>query len=988
MYKVGIDVGSTTIKCVVLDEEGQIVYKSYYRHKAMIKEKLDELVVMINREILHGEEAYLALTGSASLGVADHFKIPFVQEVVATQIAVEEYPETIDVVIELGGEDAKILFLTNGVEVRMNGSCAGGTGAFIDQMAVLLDVDVQEMDQLALKAERIYPIASRCGVFAKTDVQPLLNQGARKEDVAASIFHAVVNQTIGGLAQGREPKGKIMFLGGPLTFLKGLQKSFVDVLKLDEHTGIFPENAQYYVAHGAAIYSASEHPVNFAKLAEDIEKDHSLKKYDSGLPPLFSDEASYEEFKARHARATIPEGKLEGYDKPVTIGIDAGSTTVKLVVVGQDDEILYQKYMLSNGKPVRLVKEALEEIYETNPSLKVVGSAATGYGEELVKNAFSLDDGLVETVAHLTAAQKMMPEVDFIIDIGGQDMKCFKIHNHVIDTIFLNEACSSGCGSFISTFATALGFSVADFAAKGLFAKHPVDLGSRCTVFMNSSVKQAQKEGAQIEDISAGLSISVVKNALYKVIRATSAESLGRHIIVQGGTFLNDAILRAFEQEVGVDVIRPTMAGLMGAYGAALYARTLDLEKSSILDTEGLENFSHETTERVCQFCGNHCKLTVNRFNNGRELIAGNRCERPIKSQDKNFVNITYNAYRYKRNQILKRKSVKGNRGRIGLPMGLNLYENYHFWHPILTELGYEVVRAPFGSREIFLEGQATIPSDTVCYPAKMMHGSVTHLIRKQGMQKVFYPCMPYNFDEHISGNHYNCPVVAYYPEVLSANMTVTSEINFEKPYLGPHNKKHFVKKLQEAFASDHVTMKEARKAADKGYAEQEAYMKDLKQYGEAAIKYARDNSLPIIVLAGRPYHVDPEINHGIDQLITSYGAVVISEDCLPLSEKKIFTKVLNQWTYHARLYNAANYIVSQPDMYLVQLVSFGCGLDAITTDEVRDILERNGKLYTQIKIDEINNLGAVKIRLRSLFAAIAQKNRTEGCDVSGKTGV
>ncbi|MBQ5681886.1 MAG: 2-hydroxyglutaryl-CoA dehydratase, partial [Peptococcaceae bacterium] len=592
MYKIGIDVGSTTIKCVVLDEKHNIVYKSYHRHRAMIKEKVNELVSLISRDILKGEKAHLALTGSASLGVAERFEIPFVQEVVATQIAVEEYPETIDVVIELGGEDAKILFLTNGVEVRMNGTCAGGTGAFIDQMAVLLDVPVEEMDKLALQADRIYPIASRCGVFAKTDVQPLLNQGARKEDVAASIFHAVVNQTIGGLAQGRELKGKMMFLGGPLTFLKGLQKSFIDVLKLDSNTGVFPENAQYYVAYGAALYAGSESPVDFAALEGDMQNVGEIKQYEGGLPPLFANETEYNAFKERHAKAVIPEGSLEGYTKPVTIGIDAGSTTVKIVVIGEQDEILYQKYMLSNGKPVELVREALQEIYRINPQLNIIGSAATGYGEELVKNAFSLDDGLVETVAHLTAAQKMMPNVDFIIDIGGQDMKCFKIRNKVIDTIFLNEACSSGCGSFISTFATALGYSVKDFAALGLYSKNPVDLGSRCTVFMNSSVKQAQKEGAEVEDISAGLSISVVKNALYKVIRATSAESLGRHIIVQGGTFLNDAILRAFEQEVGVEVIRPNIAGLMGAYGAALYARSLNLGKSSVLDAAGLDNFS------------------------------------------------------------------------------------------------------------------------------------------------------------------------------------------------------------------------------------------------------------------------------------------------------------------------------------------------------------------------------------------------------------
>ncbi|MBR6755677.1 MAG: 2-hydroxyacyl-CoA dehydratase [Peptococcaceae bacterium] len=975
MYSIGIDVGSTTIKCVVLDENKQVIYKSYHRHLALIKEKIAELITQVKAIFPNEEQWRVSITGSASLGVAEKFQIPFVQEVIALQIAVEEYPEVIDVVIELGGEDAKILFLTNGVELRMNGTCAGGTGAFIDQMAVLLDVTPDEMDLLALKAQRIYPIASRCGVFAKTDVQPLLNQGALKEDVAASIFHAVVNQTIGGLAQGRELKGKIMFLGGPLTFLQGLQKSFKDVLELDESTGIFPENAQYYVAYGAALYAANEQALDINELEQRLLQEEELKQYASTLQPLFKNQQEYTDFQQRHAQADVVRGSLENYEKSVYLGIDAGSTTVKVVLIGQDDELLYTHYAMSNGKPVDIVRQCLQEIYQLNPKLKIAGAAATGYGEELVKNAFKLDYGLVETVAHLTAAQKFMPDVDFIVDIGGQDMKCFKIRHGAIDTIFLNEACSSGCGSFISTFAMALGYSVEEFAQKGLFAQAPVDLGSRCTVFMNSSVKQAQKEGASIEDISAGLSVSVVKNALYKVIRASSKESLGGKIIVQGGTFLNDAILRAFEQEVQGEVVRPVIAGLMGAYGAALYIKGLCLEKSTVLSVEELKDFHHEASERICQLCGNHCRLTVNTFQHERELIAGNRCERPVQQGKEGKLDIPYNAYLYKRKQILLRKSNKGKRGKIGLPLGLNMYENYHFWHPLFTELGYEVVHSPFGSRDLFLGGQSTIPSDTICYPAKLMHGHVINLMEKQNVDKIFYPCMSYNIDENISNNHYNCPVVAYYPEVLAANMQSLQKVKFFREHLGIHEPKAFVQRMSRMFKEERVSKREIKKAADIAYQEQAREMEKLKAYGREAIAFAREHKVPIIVLAGRPYHVDPEINHGIDQLITSYGAVVISEDCLPLAEDKLQVKVLNQWTYHARLYNAAQYICTQPDMYLIQLVSFGCGLDAVTTDEVRDILEQNNQIYTQIKIDEINNLGAVKIRLRSLFAAIEQRN-------------
>lgn len=975
MYTVGLDVGSTTIKAVVLDEENNIVYKSYQRHRALIKEKASMMLRAVSDFLpIDKKNVRLAITGSAGMGMAERFAIPFVQEVIATQIAVESYPKTIDAVVELGGEDAKVLFLTGGVEVRMNGSCAGGTGAFIDQMAILLDVSLEELNDLAKKHTRIYPIASRCGVFAKTDIQPLLNQGAAKEDIAASIFHAVVNQTIGGLAQGRDFSGRIMFLGGPLTFMPALQESFVEVLGLDADNAVFPENAQYYVALGAAYYAKREKETDLAELLQRLADAGEEKAYESHLEPLFKDKAEYNEFCARHAKATVTELPLAGYDKPVTIGIDSGSTTVKVAVVGEKGELLYSVYRDNNGMAVEIVKEALAEIYKINPNIKIKACASTGYGEELVKTAFRLDYGVVETVAHLTAAQKFMPEVEFLIDIGGQDIKCFKIKQGAIDSIFLNEACSSGCGSFISTFATSMGYGVEDFANLGLFAEAPVDLGSRCTVFMNSSVKQAQKEGVSIEDISAGLSVSVVKNALYKVIRANSKDDLGKKIVVQGGTFLNDAILRAFEKEVEVEVVRPTISGLMGAYGAALYAKGGSVEKSNVLSAEEVASFRHTSSSRVCQYCGNHCQLAINTFGDERELISGNRCERPLN----NGVIVhkeVFNAYQHKLSLIAKCGAKKdAPRGNIALPMGLNMYENWHFWYAFWTNLGFNVVRSPFGSREIYLKGQHTVPSDTICYPAKLMHGHIEYLLAK-GETRIFYPCLPYNFDEHISDNHYNCPVVAYYPEVLSANMKTLKDVDFMYDYFGLHNRKYFTKAMREYLTKFGITSKkEVEAAVEAAYSAQDHYRRELMEYGQKAIEYAQKENLPIIVLAGRPYHIDPEINHGIDKMIAEFGAVVISEDCLPLEHEKKRRGVLNQWTYHARLYNAADYVSSHDNMYLVQLVSFGCGLDAVTTDEVRDILERNHQLYTQIKIDEINNLGAVRIRLRSLFAAMERK--------------
>ena len=679
MYRIGLDIGSTTIKAVVLDEKDEIIYKSYQRHRAMIKEKTQELLEEISHSLPQEAESVLVITGSAGMGMAERIEVPFVQEVIATQIAVENYPQTIDAVIELGGEDAKVLFLTGGVEVRMNGSCAGGTGAFIDQMAVLLDVSLEELNNLAKKAKRIYPIASRCGVFAKTDIQPLLNQGAAKEDIALSIYHAVVNQTIGGLAQGRDFQGRIMFLGGPLSFMDALQQSFVDVLKLEPDQAVFPENAQYYVAFGAALYAGREKAVDLAQVLERLKSSASELAEGNYLEPLFANREEYDQFCARHAKAMVKTADLAGYDKEVTIGIDSGSTTVKLAVVGEDGELLYSVYKDNNGKAVEIVKDALTEIYQINPEIKIKACASTGYGEDLVKNAFRLDYGLVETMAHLTAAQKFMPEVEFLLDIGGQDIKCFKIKNGAIDSIFLNEACSSGCGSFISTFATSMGHEVEEFAKLGLFAPHPVDLGSRCTVFMNSSVKQAQKEGVTIDNISAGLSVSVVKNALYKVIRANSKDDLGKKIVVQGGTFLNDAILRAFEKEVEVEVVRPVIAGLMGAYGAALFAKSLTVSQSQVLTAEELKSFAPTVTSRICQYCGNHCQLSVNSFGDGRELISGNRCERPLNNGLLNK-KTTFDSYQYKLSLLNQTKAKKNaSRGHIAMPMGLNMYENWHF---------------------------------------------------------------------------------------------------------------------------------------------------------------------------------------------------------------------------------------------------------------------------------------------------------------------
>ena len=960
--RIGLDIGSTTIKCVVLNDYDEIIYTSYERHFSKIVECTIDLLSKIDEDIIKGDKCKLMISGSAGMGMAQANRIPFVQEVYATKKAISLLNDDIDVAIELGGEDAKILFLDGNMEVRMNGSCAGGTGAFIDQMATLLHCSVDEMNEMSKKAIKTYTIASRCGVFAKSDIQPLLNQGATKEDISKSIFYAVVNQTVAGLAQGRPISGKVLYLGGPLTFISELRDAFDKTLKVN---GICPENSLYFVSLGAANLSNEEGYLKDFILSLKTYSDTTTFSY---IEPLFSNEKEYEEFKKRHDLEKVETIDINTYKGDAYLGVDAGSTTIKSVLIDTKGNILLQSYKPNSGNPIPIIKDFLKDLYVNYPDINIVGSASTGYGEDIIKSAFRLDEGLVETMAHLKAAQAFKPDVDFIIDIGGQDMKCFKIKNNTIDNIFLNEACSSGCGSFLQTFAQALGYDIKEFAKRGIFADKPVDLGSRCTVFMNSSVKQAQKDGASIENISAGLSISVVKNAIYKVIRPTSIEALGKNIVVQGGTFYNDAVLRSFEKELGIDVVRPNIAGLMGAYGAALHVLQKGYTHSSILTKEELELFEHSVSQTNCGLCENHCQLTINKFDNGRKYISGNRCERPITKKIKSRLNM----YEYKRNLLMEYRPIKGYRGKIGLPFGLNMYELLPFWHAFFTELGFEVYISPFSNRDIYLQGQASIPSDTVCFPAKLMHGHIEELI-KMGINTIFYPCMSYNVDEKKTDNNYNCPVVAYYPEVIHANMPNIEKVKYIYDYLGIHNKKAFPVKAKEMLDKyfENIKFKDVIKACNSAYKAHDNYLNQVYKKGWEMIDEARATNKPIIVLAGRPYHIDPEISHGIDQLIAGFDMAVISEEVIASKvDEKVEVSVLNQWTYHGRLYSAAKYVSKQKDMDLVQLVSFGCGCDAITTDECRDILEEKGKIYTQIKIDEITNLGACKIRLRSLFAA------------------
>ncbi len=973
MKRLGIDIGSTTIKCVVLSDAGEVLYSSYDRHRAKIAERMTDLLHEVAGRFPE-EEFLLGVSGSAGMGIANDLGLPFVQEVWATRIAVRRLAPETSVVIELGGEDAKILFLDGAMEVRMNGSCAGGTGAFIDQMATLMGITPDEMNTLARGSERTYTIASRCGVFAKSDVQPLLNQGARREDVAASIFLAVVNQTIAGLAQGREIKGNILYLGGPLTFLSGLREAFDRTLGVH---GVLPENSLYFVALGAAMAKTAQRvlPEELAKKTEG----YTSKRGYLGCDPLFRDEAELEAFRRRHDGDT---GNTRMTDTPVgalSLGIDAGSTTVKAVLVDEEGNLFRPLYTSNSGNPVPILRQYLTDLYRDCPDIRITSSCVTGYGEQLIRAAFGVDMGLVETVAHYTAAERFCPDVDFIIDIGGQDIKCFQIRDGAIDSIYLNEACSSGCGSFLQTFSAVLGDTPAQFSERALRADAPVDLGSRCTVFMNSSVKQAQKDGASVENIAAGLAISVVKNALYKVIRCADPKRLGEHIVVQGGTFLSDAVLRAFERETGRCCLRPKVAGLMGAYGAALWAQRHAPAASTLIDPSGLAAFTHDVKAITCNGCENHCRLTVNTFGSGAKYIAGNRCEKPVRGK---AASEAFDLYAYKLSLLAAyRNDPEDDRPAVGIPMGLNLYELLPFWYTLFHSLGYRVIVSETSSHALYVRGQHTIPSDTVCYPAKLMHGHMESLIEK-GAKLIFYPSMSYNLDEGHGKNHYNCPVVAYYPKVLGANVHFPRDVKYVSGFVGLHNRRAFPRLFVRMMRENGIALdpKAVERAADLAYAEYISYMKRVHDEGQRYLAVARERGLPVVVLAGRPYHIDPEINHGIPRLICDLGAVVVSEDALASDVPFFETTVLNQWTYHARLYAAAKRVAEEREqpMGLVQLVPFGCGVDAITTDEVRAILESAGQLYTQIKIDEITNLGAVKIRLRSLFAVMSERDKCE----------
>ncbi len=973
-YSLGIDIGSTTVKTVLMGD-GQVLYEKYERHMSRVRAKALEMLEEM-RPLLEDKSFTVALSGSAGLGLAEACGIPFVQEVFATGEVVKVLEPQVGTVIELGGEDAKIIFFDGGTDERMNGTCAGGTGAFIDQMATLLNMTVDEMDEISRSHTRIYPIASRCGVFAKTDIQPLLNQGAQKADVAASIFQAVVNQTIAGLAQGRKISGKVLFLGGPLYYCHGLRERFQETLHLSDEEAIFPEYGRYAVAMGAALYAKKTDTVtDLATLTAKIQKNLSAAAVSNRLPPLFADRAEYEEFHARHAKADVAYRAIETYEGKAYLGIDCGSTTTKMVLLSEDKEILYSYYNSNRGNPAEIVREQLTTIYWLcGDRIRIAGSAVTGYGEELIKNAFGVDLGVVETIAHYTAAKYFLPAVDFILDIGGQDIKCFRIRGGAIDSIMLNEACSSGCGSFIETFARSMGCEIDEFAAKGLFSKAPVDLGSRCTVFMNSSVKQSQRDGATVEDISAGLSVSVVKNAIYKVIRAGNADELGQNIVVQGGTFYNDAVLRAFEQELGGEVIRPAIAGLMGAYGAALYA--MRVKESTLIDRESLKNFTHTSRSAVCNGCTNHCHLTVNTFSEGKRFISGNQCEKGLGLGTGKPQAELPNLYAYKR-QLLEKLSEQGTvgpRGTVGLPLALGMYELLPLWHGLFTALGFGVRVSNMSTKRTYEKGQFSIPSDTACYPAKIMHGHIEELV-ESGVDAVFYPCLSYNIDEKDSDNHYNCPVVAYYSELLGGNMDALSKTKFLYPYLNINDRRELARELKE-YLSDFfpdIKKSELKKAVKAGFESYEKHMAAVRAEGERAVKYAEENGKRVMVMAGRPYHIDAEIGHGIDKLAASLGFVVVSEDSICHLSEHQPVRVLNQWTYHARLYRAARYAAEHENTQLVQLVSFGCGVDAITTDEVRAILEQKGKFYTQIKIDEITNLGAVRIRLRSLIGALEQ---------------
>ncbi|MBS7576743.1 MULTISPECIES: 2-hydroxyacyl-CoA dehydratase [unclassified Enterococcus] len=986
MYRAGIDVGSTTVKLVVFDPSDKLIFSKYERHFSDIKTAAIK-VIKEARTLIGDVEASIAITGSGGIGLSEVTDIPFVQEVIAATMAVEKLIPQTDVVIELGGEDAKITFFDGALEQRMNGTCAGGTGAFIDQMAQLLKTDANGVNELAKNYQTIYPIASRCGVFAKTDVQPLINEGARREDIAASIFQAVVNQTIAGLAAGRKIQGNIAFLGGPLFFMSELRRRFVETLNIAPENIVFPDNSQLFVAMGAAL-EEEQIALKLSTIIERLETDHSESLVPQNtLEVLFNDEAELAEFRARHNQAQANFKALSAHHGAAYLGIDAGSTTTKVVLTDDEGAILFDYYGNNNGQPLENVIEVIQTLYEKLPAdVYIAQSCVTGYGEHLIKNALKVDFGEVETMAHYKAANFFQPGVDFILDIGGQDMKAMTITDQALSSIQLNEACSSGCGSFIETFAKSMQYDVKEFAKVALLSKHPVDLGSKCTVFMNSKVKQVQKEGATVADISAGLSYSVIKNALYKVIKIKKPEDLGEKVVVQGGTFYNEAVLRAFEKVSGREVVRPSIAGLMGAYGCALIAqeRAEEHPETTLLSSEELAEFTTTKEFVNCGLCENQCSLTLTVFNDGRKFVTGNRCERgaekamqikiEIKKKKVNLVD-----YKYKR--LFSYKSLskkKAAHGTIGIPRVLNMYENYPLWHTILTDLGFRVVISPRSDKKLYEKGMETISSDTVCYPAKMAHGHIESLIEKK-VDKIFYPSVIFEQQEQKAAeNHFNCPIVQSYPEVIEKNIDAIrdGEVGYLHPFVNLADEESVVLALTKAFAADGITEAMVRPAVSHGFQEMKAFKVDLREKADDLLMKVSLNNEKAIVLAGRPYHLDPEINHGIANVITQEGFHVLTEDMVSDIEEVSGLRVVNQWVYHSRLYAAAKFVAKNKNLELVQLNSFGCGLDAVTTDQVEEIMRGYHKLYTVLKIDEGSNLGAIRIRLRSLKAAVNERDK------------
>lgn len=981
-YKLGIDVGSTTIKVVALDSYNKVIYNDYRRHFSNIKNTLIDSLEECFKKI-GNFDLKITVTGSGGIGVAQWLQCDFQQEVIACTRAVEEFINKTDVVIELGGEDAKITYLKGGIDQRMNGTCAGGTGAFIDQMAILLNTDAQGLNILARDAENIYPIASRCGVFAKTDIQPLINEGAKKSDIAVSIFQAVVDQTISGLACGKPIRGKVTFLGGPLHFLDSLRERFIKTLNLKEGEYFVPENSEIYVALGAAILSENNEIISSKELIKKLNSISEKEIEDNFLEPLFKNDKEYFDFKKRHDSSVVPKSDLKTYKGNIFLGIDVGSTTTKAVVLGQNGELLYSSYNNNEGSPLNKTLEILKELYILiNKDTRIAKAAVTGYGEGLIKAALGIDIGEIETICHFRGAKEFMPNVEFILDIGGQDMKALMIKDGVINNILLNEACSSGCGSFIEGFSKSLGISIDEFAKLAISSKRPVDLGSRCTVFMNSKVKQVQKEGVSVSDISAGLSYSVIKNALYKVIKIRNFDELGKNIIVQGGTFYNDGILRSFEKITGINVVRPEIAGLMGAYGAAIISKENHKENeiSTIITRDKINDFTIETSCERCGICGNNCLLTINKFSETEKYITGNRCERPLGeiAKKKNVPNL----YKYKLKRIFSYKPLSKEeaiRGEIGIPRVLNMYENYPFWFTFLTKLKFKVVLSPISNKGIFKLGIETIPSESACYPAKISHGHIMYLINK-GLKIIFYPCVPYEYKEDSgANNHYNCPMVTSYPDVIKNNIDDLKEKNIKylSPFLSLHNKEKLYKRLYEIFEEFNVTKKEIIEAVDAAFNERENVVSDIRKKGEETLKYIEEHKMKGIVLSGRPYHIDPEINHGLTDIITSFNMAVLTEDSVAhLGNLERPIRVVDQWMYHTRLYRAAAFVKERTDLELIQLTSFGCGLDAVTSDQVAEILASRGKMYTLIKIDEGSNLGAVKIRIRSLKSAMEEREK------------